>query len=132
MTIGFGERIELENDAAFSNTARLLALGYALDIYTGKITVAEKEKQLATHILKGCASNTLVPEMNKLIIARIEEIFPKIQTKQELIAGLYSGELIETLNASIKKNWTVFANLFSPTAPVATTPTATTTTALKL
>ena len=121
MAIGFGERIELENDSAFSTIARQLALGYALDIYTNKVTVGEKEKQLAVYVLKGCATNVLVPEMNKLLITRIEEIFPNIETKQELIMGLYSGELIETLNASIKKNWSVFSDLFAPAPEVAVT-----------
>lgn len=115
MTIGYGERIELENDYAFSNTARLLALKYALDIYSNRIVVGEREKALAIYILKGCAQNILVPEMNKLIVANIDYIFPDVETKQEIISGLYSGELIPTLNSSIKTSWSTFASLFLPT-----------------
>lgn len=123
MAIGYGERIELESDSAFSNTARLLALKYALDIYSNRVTVGDKEKQLAVHILKGCASNILVPEMNKLIVANIDYIFPSVETKKEIIAGLYSGELIATLNSAIKTSWSTFANLFVPTPSSAGTST---------
>lgn len=129
MAIGFGELIDLESDSSFSNTARLLALKYAVDIHTGKVVLGEKEKQLATHFLKGCAVNVLVAEMNKLIIAHADEIFPDVSTKQELISGLYNGKLIPVLDAAIKKNWSLFATLF---APVATGTVTATTSALKL
>lgn len=129
MAIGFGELIDLENDSSFANTARLLALKYAVDIHNGKVVLGDKEKQLAIHFIKGCASNVLVPEMNKLIIAHADEIFPDVSTKQELISGLYNGKLIPVLDAAIKKNWSLFATLFAPTTAGAVT---TTTTALKL
>lgn len=126
MAIGYGERIELENDYAFSNTARLLALKYALDIYSNRVSVGEREKALAVYILKGCASNILVPEMSKLLVANIENIFPTIETKQEIIAGLYNGGLIKTLDTAIKASWLTFANLFITTpSPSSSTPTAT-------
>lgn len=136
MSIGYGERIELENDSGFSNTARLLALKYSLDIYNNRVTVGDKEKLLAVNILKGCASNVLVPEMNKLLVASIESIFPSATTKQEILAGLYTGELIKALDSAIKLNWSVFAGLFTPSTsstPTPTpTPTPTITTNLKL
>lgn len=127
MAIGYGERIELENDYAFSNTVRLLALKYALDIYSNRATVGEREKALAVHILKGCAQNVLVSEMSKLVVASIESIFPSIETKQEMIAGLYNGELVKTLDTAIKGSWSTFASLFVPTpsSSTAAAPTST-------
>lgn len=124
VSIGYGERIELENDYAFSNTARLLALKYALDIYSNRIVVGEREKALAIYILKGCASNILVPEMSKLVVANIENIFPNVETKQEIIAGLYNGELVKTLDSAIKGSWSTFASLFVPTPASSTNSTA--------